>query len=96
VTLHPKEQEEAVRAARERAPRPAVAVAYAHRAGVESTPAQGRRVCGLRRSRDVGQPKAHLQHVITAVAINLLRIGACLAGMPLAPTRQSPFARLMT
>jgi transposase len=96
LTLHPKEQEEALRAAREREQTPAFALAYAQRAGVESTHAQGLRVCGLRRSRYVGQPKAHLQHVITAVALNLVRIGTWLAGIPSAPTRQSTFARLMT
>jgi DDE family transposase len=65
------------------------------RAGIEGTHAQGLRVCDLRRSRYVGQPKTHLQHILSAVAINLLRIGAWLDGTPLAPTRQSSFARLM-
>jgi transposase len=96
LTLHPQKHEEALRAAREREQTVAFATAYAQRAGVESTHAQGLRVCGVRRSRYVGQPKTHLQHVITAVALNLVRIGAWLAGTPLAPTRQSTFARLMT
>ena len=42
-----------------------------------------------------GFVKTHLQHVLSAVAINLLRIGAWLDGTPLAPVRQSPFARLI-
>jgi len=44
-------------------------------------------------SHDLG--KTHLQHILSAVAINLLRINAWLNGTPLAPTRQSSFARLM-
>jgi hypothetical protein len=52
-------------------------------------------VCALRRSRYVGQPKTHLQHILSAVAIHLLRISAWLDGTPLAPTRQSSVARLM-
>jgi hypothetical protein len=64
------------------------------RAGVEDTHAQALRVCGLRRSRYLGQPKTHLQHILSAVALNLLRIPAWLNGTPLAPTRQSAFARL--
>ncbi len=95
LTLHPQAHEEALRAAREREQTPAFALAYAQRAGVESAHAQGLRVCGLRRSRYVGQAKTHLQHVVTAVALNLVRLSAWLTGTPLAPTRQSTFARLM-
>lgn len=95
LTLHPQAHEEALRAAREREQTPAYALAYAQRAGVESAHAQGLRVCGLRRSRYVGQAKTHLQHVLTAVALNLVRLSAWLAGTPLAPTRQSTFVRLM-
>ena len=71
------------------------ATAYAARAGIEGTHAQGLRVCGLRRSRYIGQPKTHLQHILSAVAINSLRIAAWLNGAPLASTRQSSFAHLM-
>jgi transposase len=95
LTLHPREQEQALRAARLREHTDAFAQAYAQRAGVEGTHAQAVRLCGLRRSRYLGQPKTHLQHILSAVAINLLRINAWLNGIPLAPTRQSPFARLM-
>jgi hypothetical protein len=50
----------------------------------------------VRRSRYLGQPKTHLQHILSAVALNLLRLNAWLNGTPLAPTRQSSFARLVT
>jgi transposase len=95
ITLHPHEQEQALRAARAREQTEEFAAAYAMRAGVEGTHAQGLRVCGWRRSRYVGLPNTHLQHILSAVAINLLRIGAWLDGTPLAPTRPSSFARLM-
>jgi hypothetical protein len=36
------------------------------------------------------------QHVLTAAAMNLIRLGAWFAGTPLARTRQSAFTRLMT
>ena len=96
LTLHPREQEQALRAARLREQTDAFTLAYAQRAGVEGTHSQAVRVCGLRRSRYIGQSKTHLQHILSAVAINLLRINAWLNGTPLAPTRQSSFARLMT
>ena len=96
LTLHPQAHEEALRAAREREQTQDFALAYAQRAGVESAHAQGLRRCGLRRSRYVGLAKTHLQHVLTAVALNLARLGEWLVGAPLAPTRQSTFARLMS
>jgi len=49
----------------------------------------------LRRSRYIGLAKTHLQHVLTAAAINLSRINDWLSGTPRARTRQSTFIRLM-
>jgi hypothetical protein len=49
----------------------------------------------LRRSRYIGLAKTHLQHVLTAAAMNLTRIAAWLGGTPLARTRQSAFTKLM-
>jgi transposase len=95
LTLHPQAHEEALRAARTRERTPAFALTYAQRAGVESAHAQGLRRSGLRRSRYIGLSKTHLQHVLTAVALNLVRLSAWLAGAPLASTRQSTFARLI-
>jgi hypothetical protein len=42
-----------------------------------------------------GIVKTHLQNVLIAVALNLLRILAWLGEVPRATTRTSPFARLM-
>jgi hypothetical protein len=49
---------------------------------------------GVRRARYRGLPKTHLQHVLTAVATNLLRLDAWLQGVPFAKTRPSRFASL--
>jgi len=69
---------------------------YATRAGIEATLSQGVRRMGLRRARYDGLQKTHLQHVLTAVAINLVRIDAVLTGTPRGQTRLSPFAALAT
>jgi len=49
---------------------------------------------GLRRARYDGLDKTHVQHVLTAVAINLVRIDAVLTQTPRGTTRYSTFARL--
>ena len=63
-------------------------------AGVEETISQGVRSFGLRQSRYWGLAKTHLQHLATAAAINLDRLGAWFEEWPLAKTRVSRFARL--
>jgi len=92
--LQPREPYEALQAARQQQTTEAFRRQYAARAGVESTHEQAIRRCGLRRCRYIGQAKTHVQHVITATAINLVRVAAWLAGMPRAKTRQSAFAAL--
>ncbi len=67
---------------------------YALRAGIESTFSQGTRAMGLRRARYDGLARTHVQHVLTAVAINLVRIDAVLTHMPRGTTRHSHFAQL--
>ncbi len=42
-----------------------------------------------------GIVKTHAQHILTAVALNLIRVLAWLADVPRATTRTSPFAALM-
>ena len=69
---------------------------YATRAGIEGTHAQGVRRMGLRRSHYDGLPKTHFQHVLTAVAINLVRIDAWLLGKSPGSTYQPPLALLAT
>jgi hypothetical protein len=95
--LTPRRREEhvALEAARAREAEEAFAAEYRRRAGIEATLSAGVRAMHLRRSRYVGLAKTHLQHVLTAAAINLARLGAWPAGEPLARTRQSAFIRLM-
>ncbi len=95
MTLRPEGQHLALQAARERQHTPPFRVQYAARAGIEGTLSQGVRRCDLRRSRYIGLARTHLQHVITAAALNFARVGAWLADTPQATTRQAPFVRLM-
>lgn len=67
---------------------------YAARAGVEGTHAQAIQRCGLRQCRYVGMAKTHLQHLLTAAAINLVRITDWWAGRAPAQTRRSAFRKL--
>jgi transposase len=94
LTLRPQPLHEALRKARTRQKTREFWEGYHARAGVEGTISQGVRECGLRRSRYIGMAKTHLQHVITAVAMNVLRLLAWFAGVPKAQTRLSAFARL--
>jgi transposase len=96
VTIRPREQYEALGTARLREATAGYKEDYGKRAGVEGTISQGVRACGLRRSRYAGEAKTHLQHLATAAAVNVLRIGDWLAEKPREQTRQSAFARLMT
>jgi hypothetical protein len=41
-----------------------------------------------------GQVKTHLQHVLTAAALNVRRLGAWWDGRPFAPTRRAAFLAL--
>jgi transposase len=94
IGLQPRDQYETLQATREVQTTEAFRQQYAARAGVESTHEQAIRRCGLRQCRYIGLAKTHLQHVVTATAINLIRVGEWLAGTPTAPTRCSRFAAL--
>ncbi|WP_262032496.1 IS1182 family transposase [Microvirga sp. Mcv34] len=96
LTLRPREEHETLEAARERETQPAFSKEYQQRAGIEGTISAGVRVLHLRHSRYIGLAKTHLQHVLTAAAMNLIRLGAWFGGTPLAQTRQSGFTKLMT
>jgi hypothetical protein len=73
---------------------PAFAEEYTRRAGIEGTLSYGIRACGLRRSRYIGLARTHVQHVLTAAAMNLARVARWLADEPRARTRRSPLLRL--
>jgi len=67
---------------------------YAKRAGIEGTISQATRSFDMRRSRYFGQSKTHLQHILTAIAINLSRFVNWINRVPRATTRTSVFAAL--
>ena len=95
ITVRPHEQYDALRAARERERTEAYAAEYARRAGIEGTLSQAVRRAGLRRSRYVGLARTHLDHLLTATALNFVRIGEWLAGTPRAKTRRPRFATIL-
>ncbi len=94
LTLHPREAHLALIAARREQRRPDFKEHYDKRAGIEGTISQTVYGLDMRRSRYIGLAKTHLQHVLTATAINLIRVGAWLEEIPLAKTRRSPFVAL--
>lgn len=94
--IRPQEQHDALQSARQRYVTDAFKERYAGRSGIEGTLSQGVRAFGLRRSRYIGQANTHLQHILIAVAINILRVVAWVQDVPRATTRVSPFARLVT
>jgi transposase len=94
--IRPQGAHEALLSRRKEQETPAFRQGYTTRAGIEGTLSQGVRRMGLRRARYEGLQKTHLQHVLTAVAINLVRIDAVLTGIPRGRTRQSSFASLAT
>ena len=67
---------------------------YQTRAGIEGTLSQAVNAFGLRQARYQGLPKVRLQHIITTVAINVVRVVSWLDGIPHATTRISRFAAL--
>ena len=94
VTLRMQADHEVLQRIRVQQTTPAWKARYERRAGIEGTISQGTRAFGLRRSRYIGQAKTHLQHLLTASAINLVRFAAWKAGVPHAKTRTSRFAAL--
>ena len=74
ITLRPQPQHQALLAGRQREHTPQFKAEYAKRAGVEGTIAQGVRSFELRRSRYLGLAKTHLQHLMIAAAMNVVRM----------------------
>lgn len=94
LTVRPQDQYQALQAARQRQATETFKTAYAARAGIEGTLSQGIRAFGLRQARYRGLEKVHLQHLLTAAALNLCRMYAWLTEQPRARTRQAAFVRL--
>ena len=94
ITVRPQAQHEALLVGRQRMKTEQFAVTYKVRAGVEGTIAQATRSCGVRYARYIGDQRTHLQHLMTAAAINIMRILRWLAGEPKAATRPNALALL--
>lgn len=92
--LRPQAAHEALQARRHEQDTPAFRQAYQARAGIEGTLSQAVRGMGIRRARYDGLHKTQVQHVATAVAINVVRIDAVLTQTPRGTTHQSTFMRL--
>jgi transposase len=96
ITVKPQAHHEALQAARQRQETPEFKAQYALRAGVESTLSQGIRRFDLRQSRYIGLVRTHLQQLLNATAMNVVRVIAWLRGGPLGERRRQlgHFARL--
>jgi len=94
LLLRPQERRDALHAARERQKTDEFKEKYAARAGIEGTISQGVRTCALRRARYRGQARVHLQHVLTAVALNVVRLANWFTGCPRIRTKPTPFVAL--
>jgi transposase len=95
IAIRPRAQYEALRERRATQETDAFAQEYARRAGIEGTISQGVRAFDLRRAKYIGAAKTHLQHVLTAAAIDFVRVAQWLDDVPLAKTRRSSFVKLM-
>jgi transposase len=95
MKLLPRAQCLALYAARQRQQTSEFREHYVKRAGIEGTLSQGVRRSKMRRSRYIGLARTHLQHLLTATALNLIRAVAWLVKTPRTTTRPSRFAALL-
>jgi transposase len=95
LTLLPnKAEHEVIQAARARQKTAEWKDKYGERAGIEGTFSRAASILGVRRARYKGQEKVQLEHILTAVALSVLRTVEWLAGTPTAKRRVSAFAQL--
>jgi transposase len=94
LCLRERAHDTALQTARARQQTEVFKQAYARRAGVEGTIAQGTRTGNLRRSRYIGFMKTRLMHLLVGAALNFVRVAAWLAEIPRARTQPSAFAVL--
>jgi transposase len=96
LTVRPQAHHEAIQAARQRQETQECKEKYALRSGIESSLSQGIQRFDLRQSRYLGLARMHLQQLLTATAMNVVRVLAWRWGEPLGERRRKPghFARL--
>jgi transposase len=90
LTVRLQAHHEAIQAARQRQETTEFKAQYTLRAGVESSLSQGIRRFDLRQSRYLGLARTHLQQLLTATAMNVVRVIAWLWGEPLGERRRPP------
>jgi transposase len=76
LTVRTQAHHEAIQAARQRQETAEFRAQYALRAGVESSLSQGIRRLHLRRSRYIGSARTHLQQLVNATAMHVVRVTA--------------------
>ncbi len=96
MKLRTQKQHEALQHARRRQKTDEFKQLYKKRAGVEGTISQGTRTYGLCSSRYIGQTKTHLQNILSAVAMDLMRLANWFNHSQPAQTRTSSFAAFAT
>ncbi|MEU1623604.1 transposase [Streptomyces sp. NPDC005722] len=94
LTVRPQDQDAVLERVRAEQSTKEWKAVYAIRSGVEGTIHQAVTAAGSRRTRYTGLRKTALAHVLTATAVNLIRLDAWWTGRPLAPTRTSHLAAL--
>ncbi|MEU3282863.1 transposase [Streptomyces antibioticus] len=94
LTVRPQEQDAVLERVRAEQSTDEWKDRYAARAGVEGTIHQAVATAGVRRTRYIGLAKTRLAHILTATAINLIRLDAWWNETPLARTRISQLAAL--
>lgn len=94
LTFSPQKEYEKLQGRRQFQKTKAFKERYVMRAGIEGTISQAAYTLGVRRCRYRGIQKAHLQHILTACAINLTRAVDWLSGKKRSQTRKSAFMAL--
>ncbi|MBV9141739.1 MAG: transposase [Pseudonocardiales bacterium] len=94
LTIRPHAVQQALTTARDQQSSTSWQTKYALHAGVEGTIGQAVAVCDIRHARYRGLRKVHLQHVFSAVALNLIRLNAWWNAHPMDRTRTSHLSRL--
>jgi transposase len=94
LTLLPREQQQVLEHRRIEQQTEEWKARYNIRAGIEGTISQAVRRTGIRRTRYTGLPKTHLGNVLTATAINLIRLDAWFTDTPPGKTRTSHLTAL--
>lgn len=94
LTFYPRDLHHALTAARTQQTSDSWQDKYKLRAGIEGTINQALDITGIRHTRYRGLPKTRLQHLFSAIAVNLVRLHAWWSEHPLPTARTSHLQRL--